>query len=140
VEWKQIEYLIQITYAYCQFCDAISKSKGITIHNVFAIYDQLFNHLEDTIMKLWCKHTSWKLSMLFALEAAKRKLSDYYSKTYHKHSDIYSSAAILSPEFKLAIFNIASWEKEWKLTYRCHFLDLFFTHYADSELLDMNSN
>ena len=117
VEWKQIEYLIQITYAYRQFCDVILKSKGITIHNVFAIYDRLFNHLEDTITKLWRKRTSWKLSMLFALEAAKRKLSDYYGKTYHERGDIYSSVAILSPKFKLAIFNIASWEKEWKLTY-----------------------
>src|SRR5438034_3055439 len=71
MEWKQIEYLIQITYAYHQFCNAISKSKGITIHNVFTIYDQLFNHLEDTIMKLQHKHTSWKLSILFALEVAK---------------------------------------------------------------------
>ena len=68
-------------------------------------------------MKLQRKRISWKLSILFALEAAKRKLSDYYSKTYHEHGDIYSSAAILSPEFKLAIFNMASWEKEWKLTY-----------------------
>ena len=55
--------------------------------------------------------------MLFVLEAAKQKLSDYYGKTYHEHDDIYSSAAILSPEFKLAIFDMASWEKEWKLTY-----------------------
>ena len=112
VEWKQIEYLIQITYAYCQFYDAILKSKGITIHNVFTIYDRLFNYLEDTITKLWCKCISQKLSMLFVLEAAKRKLSDYYGKTYHERGDIYSSMAILSPKFKLAIFDTASWEKE----------------------------
>ena len=78
--------------------------------------------------------------MLFALEVAKRKLSDYYGKTYHERGDIYSSAAILSPEFKLVIFNMASWEKEWKLTYRCCFSDLFFTHYTDSESLGMDSN
>src|SRR5437773_8373194 len=78
--------------------------------------------------------------MLFALEVAKRKLSDYYGKTYHEHGDIYSSAAILSPKFKLAIFDMASWEKEWKLTYRRHFSDLFFTHYADSESLGTDSN
>ena len=112
VEWKQIEYLIQITYAYHQFCDAILKSKGITIYNVFTIYDWLFNYLEDTIMKLWYKHILWKLSMLFALEVAKQKLSNYYGKTYHECSNIYSSAAILSPKFKLAIFDIVSWEKE----------------------------
>src|SRR5438552_9396689 len=101
MEWRQIEYLIQITYAYRQFGDAISKSRGVTIHNVFTIYDRLFNYLEDTTTKLQCKHTPWKLSMLSALEAAKRKLSDYYSKTYHECGDIYSSATILSPEFKL---------------------------------------
>ena len=78
--------------------------------------------------------------MLFALEAAKRKLSDYYGKTYHERGDIYFSAIILSPKFKLAIFDTASWEKEWKLTYRCHFSDLFFTHYADSESLSIDSN
>jgi len=78
--------------------------------------------------------------MLFALEAAKQKLSHYYSKTYHERGDIYSSAAILSPEFKLAIFDTASWEKEWKSTYRRRFTNLFYTHYADSESLGMNSD
>src|SRR5437667_12216912 len=71
---------------------------------------------------------------------AKQKLSDYYGKTYHEHGDIYFSVAILNPEFKLAIFNTVSWEKEWKLTYGYHFLDLFFTYYADSESLGMDSN
>ena len=78
--------------------------------------------------------------MLFVLKAAKQKLSDYYGKTYHERGDIYSSAAILSPEFKLAIFDMASWEKEWKLTYQYHFSDLFFTHYANSESLGTDSN
>ena len=55
--------------------------------------------------------------MLFALEAAKQKLPDYYGKTYYKHSNIYSSVAILSTKFKLTIFDTVSWEKEWKLTY-----------------------
>ena len=78
--------------------------------------------------------------MLSALEAVKRKLSNYYSKTYHKHSDIYSSATILSLEFKLMIFDTASWEKEWKSIYRCRFTDLFYTHYTDSDSLGMDSN
>ena len=78
--------------------------------------------------------------MLSALEAVKRKLSDYYSKTYHKRGDIYSSTTILSPEFKLVIFDTASWEKEWKSTYRRWFTNLFYTHYVDSDSLGMDSN
>ena len=78
--------------------------------------------------------------MLSALEAVKQKLSNYYSKTYYKHGDIYSSAVILSPKFKLVIFDTASWEKEWKSTYRRWFTNLFYTHYVDSDSLGMDSN
>ena len=75
------------------------------------------------------KRLAWKRTILHALEAAKKKLSHYYGKTYHERGDIYSTGAILSPEFKLSIFEGATWEKEWKNKYKDRFEDLYYDNY-----------
>ena len=45
-EWKQIDYLLSITQPFFNFTSVLSKTKDITIHIVFSIYNQLFDHLE----------------------------------------------------------------------------------------------
>lgn len=59
----------------------ISIGKTATIHYVFSIYDRLFGHIEKEIWRLRRKHVTWKVDLLRALEAAKAKLQEYYSKT-----------------------------------------------------------
>ena len=51
-EWKQVEYLIELTKPFAFFTALIGKSKGPMIHNVFNIYESLFNHLEDSMVLL----------------------------------------------------------------------------------------
>lgn len=47
-EWEQIDYLLSITQPCFNFTSVLSKTKDFTIHIVFSIYDQLFDHHEKS--------------------------------------------------------------------------------------------
>jgi hypothetical protein len=47
-EWRQIDYLLSITQPFFTFTTSLSKTKEVTIHSVFAIYNKLFTHLEKS--------------------------------------------------------------------------------------------
>lgn len=104
-EWRQIEYLLWITQPFFKFTTALSKTKDVTIHTVFSIYNKLFDHLEVSIRQLQRKKIPWKQSMLAALYAAKAKLSQYYSMTDDIPGDIYAIGTMLAPQHKLQFFS-----------------------------------
>lgn len=52
--------------------------------------------------------------MLYALEAAKAKLSFYYKETDKMHSDIFVISIIIAPLNKLQFFSIREWEGGWR--------------------------
>jgi hypothetical protein len=45
-EWRQIDYLLCLTKPFYIYTTALSKTKDVTIHNVFTLYNELFKHLE----------------------------------------------------------------------------------------------
>lgn len=45
-EWRQIDYLLCLTKPFYIYTTALSKTKDVTIHNVFSLYNELFKHLE----------------------------------------------------------------------------------------------
>lgn len=51
-EWKQIDYLLSITQPCFNFASVLSKTKDVTIHIVFSIHNQLFDHLEKSSNQL----------------------------------------------------------------------------------------
>jgi hypothetical protein len=110
-EWRQIDYLLCITEPFFKFTTALSKSKDITIHLIFGVYNKLFNHLENSEAQLLRKRLPWKKSMLRALQAAREKLSEYYTATDHEfYGDVYGIATILAPSKKLRFFNSEDWK------------------------------
>lgn len=108
--WRQIDYLLWITQPFFKFTTALSKSKDITVHSVFGIYNTLFDHLEKSINQLRRKKVPWKKTMLKALEASKQKLGDYYHNTKEIHGDLFAIATILAPQYKLQFFS--SWAED----------------------------
>jgi predicted Zn-dependent protease len=38
VEWRQIDYLLQLTKPFFQFMMALMKTRDVTIHSVFLVY------------------------------------------------------------------------------------------------------
>jgi hypothetical protein len=109
-EWRQVEYLLLITKPFFDFTNVLSKTRDVTVHNIFSIYNRLFNHLDTTEKKLKRKGVPWKKRMLQALRAAKKKLSKYYTATDNEaYGTVYAIATILCPSKKLRYFDNADW-------------------------------
>ncbi len=80
-KWSQVKYLIDLIKLFCVFTKRINQFKLLTIHQVFEIYDKLFDHLNRARFKLSRKKISWKRIMLENLIVVNVKLWNYYSKT-----------------------------------------------------------
>lgn len=117
-EWRQVDYLLTITQPFYTFTTTLSKSKDITVHTIFGIYNKLFSHLEKSMAKLARKKVNWKTVMLSALKQAKLKLSQYYSMTDEIPGDLYAIGTILAPQNKLHFFSTKDWEPCWRVRYR----------------------
>jgi hypothetical protein len=110
-EWRQVEYLLLLTKPFFDFTMMLSKTKDITAHNIYSIYNKLFSHLDAAEAKLKNKGVIWKKRMLWALQTAKKKLSKYYTATeYEPYGDIYALATIFSPSKKLRYFSSTDWQ------------------------------
>lgn len=99
------------------------------------IYNTLFNHIEDSQRHLENKSRSWKKRLYQGLDAAHRKLSYYYSKTYSFQGIIYAIGTILDPCQKLSVFQGASWQDEaaevsWDIRYE-NVLKKIYDYYRD---------
>ncbi len=78
-EWSQVKYFIELTKLFCVFIKTINQFKYFTIHQIFEIYDKLFDHLNRARVKLSRKKILWKKIMLQKLNAANVKLRQYYA-------------------------------------------------------------
>jgi hypothetical protein len=72
-EWQQIDYLLYITEPFYQFTTVLCKTKDITIHTVFLIYNKLFVHLEASIRKLQRKKVSFIRSFFHSSDLFSQK-------------------------------------------------------------------
>lgn len=95
-EWRQVKYLLCITQPFYKFTTGLSQTKEVTVHNIFRVYNQLFDHLEGSIQRLKKKKVPWKQAMLHALNAGQEKLRLYYSKTKEIYSNLYIISIILT--------------------------------------------
>lgn len=119
-EWRQVDYLLQITQPFYKWTTGLSKIKDVTIYNVFKVYNVLFDHFEKSIRQLERKRVAWKKAMLQALHTGKEKLSVYYHKTEQVHGHLFAIGTILAPEHKLEFFSEKDWADnnyEWRQKY-----------------------
>jgi hypothetical protein len=117
-EWRQIDYLLCITEPFFIYTTQLSKTRDVTAHYVFKIYNKLFEHLEQSMKQLHRKRVPWKKQMLEALEAGRLKLDEYYSQTDHVRGHIYAVITMLAPTNKFQFFLSKDWDKTWRDTYR----------------------
>jgi hypothetical protein len=101
------------------------KTKDVTVYLVFAIYNELFDHLEKSVKQLTRKKVAWKKLMLTALRAAEEKLRQYYSKTDDIPGDVFAISTMLAPQHKLQFFRSKDWGTEWLTRYRQSFVEYF---------------
>lgn len=94
-EWRQVDYLLCITEPFFDYTTQLSKTRDVTAHYVFKIYNRLFDHLERSMNQLRRKRVPWKKQMLDALEAGRSKLDEYYSQTDNIRGHIYAISTSL---------------------------------------------
>ncbi|KAG0156603.1 hypothetical protein PDIDSM_3784 [Penicillium digitatum] len=78
-EWRQIDYLLCITEPFFDYTTQLSKTRDVTAHYVFKIYNKLFDHLERSQAQLRRKRVPWKKQMLEALEAGLSLMRNIYA-------------------------------------------------------------
>lgn len=130
-EWRQIDYLLWITLPFFKFTTLLSKTKDVSIHLIFSIYNKLFTHLETSKSALKRKKVAWKQLMLASLEAAEKKLSHYYGMTDTIDNNLYAIGTSLSPQQKLQFFEGKDWDdpdNDWRAIYRASLEDYFQTY------------
>ncbi len=109
-KWSQVKYLINLIKLFCVFIKSIDQFKYFIIHQVFDIYDKLFNHLDQARSKLSRKKMIWKKIMLKDLIATKVKLRQYYTKIQDSLNHLYEKTTLLSSNRKNAIFQDSNWK------------------------------
>jgi hypothetical protein len=135
-EWRQIDYLLNITHPFYKWTTGLSKIKDVTVHNVFRVYNKLFDHFETSIRQLERKRIPWKQAMLRALHAGKEKLTIYYAKTEQIHGNLYAIGTILAPQHKLQFFSQKEWADnnfEWRTRYRQR-LEKYLEPYSQQQI------
>lgn len=130
IEWKQAEYLIGLTTPFLNMTNAISKSKGITINQVFNIYNELFDHLDKALKILSRKTVTWKKMLHLAVMESWKKLSEYYGNTVRGFGNRYAAGTALDPQYKLKFFDSKTWEQEWKWKYSSMLSELYDKEYS----------
>lgn len=137
MEWKQVEYLIDITKLFNFFTETIGASKEPTISYAFDVYTALFEHLNTMVFVLKKKIRQtrpWVKSLVVAVEAAIEKLDIYFRETYNDLGSIYALGTILSPCHRLSTFERhGSWLNEseyWLAQYEDQFRQLYKDKYS----------
>ena len=110
-EWKQVEYLIDLTKPFCVFTTQIGRSRQPTVHQIFNVYNQLFTYLKEARNKLRWKKVPWMVSLRTGLRNAETKFSEYYRKTKFALGHLYAHAILLTPNKKDLIFRESD---DWK--------------------------
>ncbi len=130
-EWKQLGYLVELTFPFYSFTMDLEHGGGPSVHKVFDIYNALYDHLDDSKTRLRRKRTPWKSQVCGALDAALAKHLEYYNRTYRTEGYVYAIASILDPSKKMTAFDDESWKDDatdWKTLYGTVFKEVF-THY-----------
>ncbi|OQD94157.1 hypothetical protein PENVUL_c153G05266, partial [Penicillium vulpinum] len=126
-QWRQIDYLLCLTKQFYDCTVALSKTREVTSHLVFAVYNLLFEHIERSQRQLRPKRVTWKQQMFTALQASWAKLHNYYKQTDQMRGYIYPVCTMLSPEYRFQFFLSDDWSgdiaKELRDEYREAFQD-----------------
>ncbi|KAG0158421.1 hypothetical protein PDIDSM_5935 [Penicillium digitatum] len=102
-EWRQIDYLLCITEPFFDYTTQLSKTRDVTAHYVFKIYNKLFDHLERSQAQL------------------RESLDEYYSQADDLRGNIYAISTMLAPVNKFKFFLSSDWDQKWRDTYRLAF-------------------
>jgi len=143
-EWRQIEYILEVLQPIQFWTLWMSKIRGVTIHRVFQVYQDIFDHLEMQISRLERKRMQWKVDIHEALVKVKLKAASYYGKTESPRGLLFGIGTCLNLYCKLTLFQEwdldASGETLYEKSYKKEFIAYYDLYYApiNNEAPDMS--
>ena len=124
--------MIALLYPFYRFTRALSKFTDSTIHQVWAIYNNLFQHLENQHSEAEYKPV-WKNDLQTVIKNAQDKFDKYYKQTEHVREELYAVAAVLDPYLRMNAYRPEHWEREEQMTYRVQIVQFYEAHYMQYE-------
>ncbi|KAJ6015540.1 hypothetical protein N7540_010131 [Penicillium herquei] len=118
-EWRQIDYLLCVMEPFVEVVNHLALGGQASMQSVLHYYQNLFEHLEDSIKQLRKKHVPWKRQILESLEICREELAKAHEET--TQNSIYAVGTMLAPDFKYRFFRSDKWEKEKRGTYQVAF-------------------
>jgi len=98
----------------------MSKTRGVTIHRVFQVYQDIFDHVEMQISKLERKRMQWKVDIREGPVKAKLKATSYYGKMESARGFLFGIGTCLNPYCKLNLFENGILMPVGRLSMRSH--------------------
>lgn len=111
IEWQQIKYLTNLTGFFNLYTQALS-SGGPQLHNVFSVFNDLFD-IHDVLKEhLESKSELWKHDLAWAVKCSQEKLAAYYDLTCGNLGNLLAIACALDPQHKLAGYCDPCWDDD----------------------------
>lgn len=107
-EWAQVDSLLQILAPFSQLTAAIGTTLDVSVHEMFRLYNWLFEQLESAERK-WksqARRVKYADELVQAISSAREKLSEYYGKTEGETGTFYNLASVLNPTNKLTLYKV----------------------------------
>jgi hAT family C-terminal dimerisation region len=128
-EWEQVDELLNILQPMEQVTALMGATKSVTVHAVFRLFNHVFSCLEGRIEHWGSSGKAHATEYLTALNAARVKLTKYYSRTDGSRGTIYNLATFLDPHTKTMLY---SDRLAWGSTLRRKYVDAFHSYFREN--------
>jgi len=107
----------------------MSKTRRVSIHQVFQVLQDIFDYWEMQISKLERKRMQWKVDIREGLVKAKLQAGSYYCKTESLRGLLFGIGTCLNPYCKLNLFREWDLDASGKTKYEKSYKKEFIAYY-----------
>lgn len=121
-EWSHIDVLLKLLESFSQLTFAIDITADVNIHEIFQLYNWLFEQLERA-KNVWTTRRDilYREKLLKAIKTAQDKLNEYYFRTDDDHDIFYNLGTVLDSIRKLSIYKICAFNWDLISSLTTHF-------------------
>jgi len=96
-EWTVIKYAMEVLRPFWYWTVWMSKLHTVTLHLLFTVYNDMFDHMDGMMWALTKKMTQWKEDLFFAVKYVQQKLAKNYTEVTPTTRMLLISAYIIDP-------------------------------------------
>jgi len=103
-KWTIVKYVMELLRPLQYWTLWMSNWHIVTLHHVFTVFNDMFNHTDGVMRALATKLTPWRKDLIFDVKLARKKLSKHYAEVNPTTNILLLSARILDRFQKLRSF------------------------------------